>query len=174
VLAFLDVKDANNQDPDMRIRNATNADLEAILELNAFVQRQHAEALPELFKAPTKSRQTAELFRGFLADANSLMILAEAEQPAGYLWAQFQDRPDSWAHQSLRLLCVQHMAVAPQFQGRGVGTLLMKKAVETARSKGIHRIELDVWSFNSDAKRFYTRHGFKVFNERMALNVDEV
>ena len=27
-------------------------------------------------------------------------------------------------------------------------------------------LELDVWSFNDGAKRFFARHGFEIFNER--------
>jgi len=35
------------------------------------------------------------------------------------------------------------------------------------------RVELDVWSFNSEARQFYSKNGFKVFNERMAITIDE-
>jgi ribosomal protein S18 acetylase RimI-like enzyme len=44
--------------------------------------------------------------------------------------------------------------------------------MDSARSKGIYRVELDVWAFNSEAKRFYTKHGFEVFNERMQLSIN--
>jgi diamine N-acetyltransferase len=157
---------------DMRIRNASDTDLEAIVALSAFVQQQHADALPELFKAPTESQQTRDAFRDFLADSTSLMLVAEEAKPAGYLWAQFQNRPDGWTRFGMRLLYIQHMAVAPQFRRRGVGTLLLKRSVDIARQAGIKRVELDVWSFNSEAKRFYAEHGFEVFNERMAFKTD--
>ena len=157
----------------MLIRNATAADLEAIIALSAFVQQQHAEALPELFKTPAQSPQTADAFRDYLADPGTLMLLAEEMQPVGYLWAQFQNRPDGWARFGMRLLNIQHIAVAPKFRRQGVGALLLNKAVEIARKEGIQRVELDVWSFNSEAKRFYAKHGFAAFNERMALKMGE-
>ncbi len=156
----------------MRIRNASDTDLEAIVALSAFVQRQHADALPDLFKAPTESQQTRDAFRDFLADSTSLMLLAEEAQPVGYLWAQLQNRPDGWTRFGLRLLYIQHMAVAPQFRRRGVGSLLLTRAVDIARREGIKRVELDVWSFNSEAKRFYAKHGFEIFNEKMAFRTD--
>ena len=34
-------------------------------------------------------------------------------------------------------------------------------------------MELDVWSFNSEAKHFYLKNGFKVFNERMTIGINE-
>jgi ribosomal protein S18 acetylase RimI-like enzyme len=157
---------------DIRIRKASAADLEAIIELSAFVQRQHADALPDLFKVSTDSQQTKEKFRGFLADPASLTLLAEEKQPIGYLWAQFQNRPEGWTQFGMRLLYVQHIAVAPQFRRKGVGRSLLTRAVEIARQQGIKRVELDVWSFNSEARRFYAKHGFAVFNERMAFRTD--
>jgi ribosomal protein S18 acetylase RimI-like enzyme len=152
----------------MRIRNASDADLEAIIALNAFVQRQHAEALPDLFKASTETQKTRSAFQYYLADAASLTLLAEDEQPAGYLWAQFQNRQDGWAQFATRLLYIQHIVVAPQFRRRGIGSMLLHQAVELARREGAKRLELDVWSFNAEAKHFYVRHGFEVFNEKMA------
>jgi len=138
---------------DIRIRNASATDLEAIVALSAFVQRQHADALPDLFKPPARSRQTRDAFRSFLADPTSLMLLAEKTKPVGYLWAQFQNRPEGWTRFALRLLYIQHMGVAPRFRRRGVGRLLLARAVEMARQQGITRIELDVCSFNSEARR---------------------
>lgn len=156
----------------MHIRKASDADLAAIIALSAFVQQQHAEALPDLFKAPAESQQTEEAFRGFLADPTSLMLLAEEAQPIGYLWAQFQNRPEGWTRFAQRLLYIQHMGVAPQYRSKGVGSLLLTAAIDIARREGIKRVELDVCSFNSEAKRFYAKHQFEVFNERMALKTD--
>ena len=36
----------------------------------------------------------------------------------------------------------------------------------------ITRFELDVWSFNIDARHFYAKHGFLVFNEKMSCNTE--
>jgi diamine N-acetyltransferase len=156
----------------MHIRKASETDLSAIIALSAFVQQQHAEALPDLFKAPTESQQTKETFHGFLADATSLMLLAEEAEPVGYLWAQFQNRSEGWTRFAQRLLYIQHMGVATQYRSKGVGSLLLTAAIDIARREGIKRVELDVCSFNSEAKRFYAKHGFEVFNERMALKTD--
>lgn len=133
---------------DIRIRNASASDLQAIVALSGFVQRQHANALPDLFKVSVVSKQAREAFRKFLADSASLMLLAEEGQPAGYLWAQFQNRPEYWDQSEQRLLYIQHVAVAPQFRRRGVGSLLLTRAIDIAQRKGIKRVELDVWSFN--------------------------
>jgi ribosomal protein S18 acetylase RimI-like enzyme len=156
----------------MLIGNATVNDLEALLALNTFIQQQHADALPRLFKSPAKSKQTVETFRNFIVDSTSLVLLAEETEPAGYLWAQFQNRPENWALRELQLLYIHHMVVAPKFRRQNAGTLLMSAALDAAKSKGIERVELDVWSFNLEAKHFYAKHGFKLFNEKMAFSTN--
>jgi ribosomal protein S18 acetylase RimI-like enzyme len=133
---------------DIRIRNASAADLQAIVALSGFVQRQHADALPDLFKVPVVSKQTRDAFRRFLADSASLMLLAEEGQPAGYLWAEFQNRPESWDRFGKRLLYIHYVAVAPKFRRRGVDSLLLTRAIDIAQREGVKRVELDVWSFN--------------------------
>jgi ribosomal protein S18 acetylase RimI-like enzyme len=99
------------------------------------------------------------------------VLLAEEAEPAGYLWAQFQNRLANWAQRELHLLYIHHLVVAPKFRRQGVGTLLMSAALAAAKNKGIERVELDVWSFNLEAKHFYAKHGFKIFNEKMATAI---
>lgn len=156
----------------MRVRNATIGDLGIILALNAFVQQQHADALPRLFKLPTDSKQSVDAFGAILKAPDNLVLLAEDVEPVGYLYAQFQNRPASWVHLASQVLYIQHMVIAPKFRRQGVGTLLLSGAMESACNKGISRVELDVWTFNSEAKRFYAKHGFEVFNERMQLSIN--
>ena len=53
-----------------------------------------------------------------------------------------------------------------------MATKLLSAALKAARSRGIIRVELDVWSFNSEARHFYLKNGFEVFNERMTIATD--
>jgi len=155
----------------VRVRNATTGDLGTILALNAFVQRQHAEVLPRLFKLPTDSQQLVDAFRVILQAPDSLVLMAEDAEPVGYIYAQFQNRPASWAHLELQVLYIHHLVIAPKFRLQGAGALLLSNAMDTARSNGIGRVELDVWAFNSEAKGFYAKRGFEVFNERMQISI---
>jgi ribosomal protein S18 acetylase RimI-like enzyme len=157
----------------MRVRNAKDTDLGTLLVLNTFVQQQHTDALPRLFKTSTEPQQIKDAFKNFVSDPNSLVLLAEETEPTGYLFAQFQNHPANWARFESKLLYIQHLIVAPKFRRRGIATKLLSAALDAARSRGIGRVELDVWSFNSEAKHFYLKNGFKVFNERMTIATDE-
>jgi ribosomal-protein-alanine N-acetyltransferase len=55
---------------------------------------------------------------------------------------------------------VQTIAVAPQAQGRGLGTALLIALLGEADSRGCAHVDLEVRADNSTARRLYERHGF--------------
>jgi ribosomal protein S18 acetylase RimI-like enzyme len=54
---------------------------------------------------------------------------------------------------------VRFMAVDPQSQSRGLGSLILQEFERRARAAGATSIVLNA---REDAQRFYTRHGFEV------------
>jgi RimJ/RimL family protein N-acetyltransferase len=52
------------------------------------------------------------------------------------------------------------MAVARAWRGRGVGTALMKAAIEWAREQRLHKLSLSVFPHNAAAIALYRRCGF--------------
>ncbi len=57
---------------------------------------------------------------------------------------------------------VETIAVAPDFRGMGIGSALMMKAEEQARSLGMRKMTLDVICENTGAIRLYERLGYKI------------
>ena len=55
---------------------------------------------------------------------------------------------------------LKQLYTAPGATGGGIGAALMDWALGEARALGADEIQLSVWSGNSDAQRFYRRHGF--------------
>jgi RimJ/RimL family protein N-acetyltransferase len=53
------------------------------------------------------------------------------------------------------------ISVRSTYQGRGVGTELMREAERYARERGIRRIELEVFGKNDGAYRLYRRLGYE-------------
>jgi len=52
------------------------------------------------------------------------------------------------------------MGIQKNFRGNGLGTRLLKKGLEAARSRGLERIELEVYASNHRAIRLYQKFGF--------------
>jgi len=89
-------------------------------------------------------------------DARYQLILIDGE-PAGRIWTGEDDV-------QLRLLDI---ALLPQFQKRGVGTILLRELMKEADHAG-KRLRHMVFVLNNDAHRFYERLGFVIIEDHGA------
>jgi hypothetical protein len=55
---------------------------------------------------------------------------------------------------------IQNLGVTPPHRGRGLGTLLLLRALEGFRAAGLDRVLLEVTAHNESAVRLYKRLGF--------------
>ena len=86
-------------------------------------------------------------------DAEYLLILVD-DRPAGRIWIGRDGR-------QIRLLDI---ALLPEYQNRGAGTLLLKRLISEAQETG-KPLRHMVFVFNNDAHRFYERLGFAVIED---------
>jgi len=86
-------------------------------------------------------------------DADYFMILID-DSPAGRIWIG-RDA------EQIRLLDI---ALRPEFQNRGAGTLLLRRLIDEARQVG-KPLRHMVFVLNNDAHRFYERLGFVVIED---------
>lgn len=68
-------------------------------------------------------------------------------------------RPNVWYDGPVGLL--DELYVAPRRRGRGLGTALMRAAEEVVRGRGGQVLEINVDGDDTDARRFYERHGYR-------------
>jgi ribosomal protein S18 acetylase RimI-like enzyme len=52
------------------------------------------------------------------------------------------------------------MAVAREWRGRGVGSALLRAAIECARARGLHKLQLSVFPHNAAGIALYRKYGF--------------
>jgi len=139
------------------LRPVTPEDDEFLLRVYAGTREQ------ELAEVPWTDEQKIEFLRWQFNmqrqeyDANyrnrQYDVILVDEQPAGRIWISRDDQ--------IRLLDI---ALLEKFQNRGVGTALLKRLIdEAARAK--KPLRHMVFMLNTDAKRFYERLGFAVFEE---------
>jgi len=156
------------------IRAVTPQDIKAVVLLFQGVQELHATHVPLAFRLPTDEESTSTWLGPIIGNPDAYCVLAEKDGEAvGYLFAQEVRREESLIRPALRWLILEHVAVAPSFQRQGIGTALMKVLFVEAAARKIDRIELEVWSFNGQAQRFFAQHGFAEFNQRMEANVGQ-
>jgi GNAT superfamily N-acetyltransferase len=139
------------------LRPVTAADDEFLLAVYANTREQ------EMAAVPWTDEQKMEFLRWQFNlqrqdyDANypqrQYDVIVVDEQPAGRIWISRNDQ--------IRLLDI---ALLAEFQNRGVGTALLKRLIDEA-TRANKPLRHMVFILNTDAKRFYERLGFEVFEE---------
>uniref|UniRef100_A0A7C4W3V2 Ribosomal-protein-alanine N-acetyltransferase n=1 Tax=Geoglobus ahangari TaxID=113653 RepID=A0A7C4W3V2_9EURY len=56
------------------------------------------------------------------------------------------------------------LAVRKEFRRRGIGSMLLEKAIESSKEKGKKRLLLEVRISNIPAQKLYKKYGFKTIN----------
>jgi ribosomal protein S18 acetylase RimI-like enzyme len=147
------------------IRGATGNDLDALVALNAQVQKLHARLEPSHFRAVTDEAEIRTFFSGKLGSPrNSILLAFDQAQPVGYLWFEIQNRAQTVFTYATRRIYVHHIAVDASARRRGAASALLSRVEDKARSEGICRIVLDAWAANHDAQHFFFSKGFAPFN----------
>jgi len=156
----------------MKIRQAIATDSLLLSSLCVDVQSLHAKHHPDFFKTPTSDDFAASFFDEMLADpAVSIFIVEENGQALGYVLCKLIERLENPFTFAMRYLLVDQISVRPAAQGKGVGKMLIKRAVLLALDLNVQRIQLDSWGFNVEAHAFFEKMGFEKFNHRFWKNL---
>jgi GNAT superfamily N-acetyltransferase len=143
------------------VRPAVDADVDALVALNGFVQALRAQARPDVF-LPSDAAATAAWFRSVRPTSTVRVWVAETGGTAiGYAITNDHEREANAFVRASRWLEVEHIAVHPEHQYRGVGRALPEQVVTDARSRELQRIAIQSWAFNEGAHAAFERWGFE-------------
>jgi ribosomal protein S18 acetylase RimI-like enzyme len=142
----------------LKLRRVTPSDEEFLLSIYAstreeeLAQAQWAEGQKEAFLKWQFDLQRSE-YQSRFPDAEYAVILID-DLPAGRIWIGADA-------EQIRLLDI---ALLPEFQNRGAGTLLLRLLIKEAEAakKALRHM---VFMLNDDAHRFYERLGFTVIDD---------
>lgn len=112
-------------------------------------------------------QHSSEKYEAWLQDAASAVWIAEiapGAAPVGYLVLTKPDLP--LADMSPQDAEVKRIYLLNRFRGGGLGRRLMQEAEAHARSQGIRRLLLGVYSGNAAAISFYEKLGYRRVGER--------
>ena len=113
------------------------------------------------FDTPTPEPPVlAGRLRGHLASGDLVALLAgeggAGEDAVGVALLSF--RASAWSDGPAALL--DELYVRPSLRGGGLGTALLDAACGVVRERGGELLEINVDGEDTDARRFYERHGF--------------
>lgn len=96
-------------------------------------------------------------FRALLADPAAFVLFAgDSASPSGYALVTL--RPTIYCDGPLAVL--DELYVLPPLRAQGIGTALLERAMAEVRSRGGGEMHINVDEPDTDARRFYERHGF--------------
>ena len=150
---------------DILFRIATRADLPSIVRLLAdddlgSQRERHEEPLPVSYYSA---------YEEINKDRNHELIVAEMNgEVIGTLHLMFL--PSISFQGGLRAQ-IESVRIDAKYQNQGIGSELMKWAVERARTRGAHIAQLTTHKSREDAHRFYERLGFKGTHLGMKLSL---
>ncbi|MCM3665071.1 GNAT family N-acetyltransferase [Mesobacillus subterraneus] len=83
-----------------------------------------------------------------------MMILFENEKPVGVVRGSDDEYEDS------PIMNIGPLAILPEYQGKGLGRVLLRAAIQFSKEKGYKRCVLCVNADNEQAKALYLQEGF--------------
>ena len=138
----------------------TDANLISVLGAVTFYEAYfEQDTAHELANYITESFPPERVLAEIESSTNTFFIIYREEKAVGYAKCRTDNRHESI--KSERAVELQRIYILERVFGRGIGEILLKYCIETARQKGFETLWLGVWEENKRARRFYEKHGFK-------------
>ncbi|MEM6804191.1 MAG: GNAT family N-acetyltransferase [Bacteroidota bacterium] len=149
----------------MKFRKAKKEDVTAIV---AMLANDKLGKLREDYRQPLPDSYY-QAFEAIYGDPNQelMVVINEAEEVIGTLQLSFI--PYLTYQGGIRAQ-IEAVRIREDMRGEGMGEKLFRWAIERAREKGAHVLQLTTDKKRPDAKRFYEKLGFKASHEGMKLH----
>ncbi|HEY5285138.1 MAG TPA: GNAT family N-acetyltransferase, partial [Polyangia bacterium] len=135
----------------VRVREARSADVAAMVELLGYLFKQERDFSP----AATKQRRALEILLAQPA-MGRLFVLTRGSKILGMVSLLFTISTAEGG----KAAWLEDLVVRPEHRGKGLGTRLLRAAIDWARREGLTRITLLTDADNAHARQLYSRHGF--------------
>lgn len=150
----------------VQFRKAQKADVRAIVEMLA---NDPLGAKRERFQSPLP-QSYYDAFEAIDSDPNNELVVATVDsQIAGGL--QLTLIPYLTYQGGWRAL-IEGVRVASEFRSKGIGREMFQLAIDRARMRGCHILQLTTDKARPDALRFYESLGFTASHEGLKLHLD--
>ena len=159
--------------PNVKIRPAMHADMNAVGRLGAMLIEEHYEFDRDRFIAASpESPQRYGAFLGTqLERENIIVLVADIDgKVVGYTYAGVE----GFDYMALRgpAGALYDIVVDPASRGQGIGRMLLDATIAALKKRGEPRIVLSTAEKNETAQRLFARAGFRRTMIEMTLTLD--
>ncbi len=149
----------------MIIRKAEYKDVETLnnfLTLLIRDERQYDLGIDENFVV-------TNMYENYIEDSSKLIIVAEEnEKIVGYLYGIIKPNDDTYKYIVAKL---DALYIDSNFRNKGIATALIEYFKEWAKNQNVNKIEVNVWSKNTKAKKLYEKNAFQTTSETLTIDV---
>jgi GNAT superfamily N-acetyltransferase len=142
------------------IRSAGVEDHAAVCRLMDVGDELHRDHLPWMFKVPNGPPRSKAFFSDLLSRMDSTVLVADAGAVVGVAFGLMRSSPELPMFIQQRYGVIDGLVVDPAWRRRGIGRLLMQSIQTWATDLGAPWVELNVYEFNGEARRFYEALGY--------------
>lgn len=147
-------------------------DYHMLAELNEEIQTFHHKTYPSIFKPYNKEAVTL-FFKNSLDDKNVVAYVAKENGKAlGYVLLFIVNFAENPFQYSRNYILLDQILVLKNHQSKGIGKQLLDATFSFAKSNKITRIELNHWTANDVARKFFSKSGFEYYNEKMRKEIE--
>ena len=149
-------------DAEVSVRPASAEDYPAVEHLLSLEQGIHHEGMPLHLKKMARPSIGKEKFMAALTDQKKAFLVAEkGAKVVGVLECFVDEVSETPQRNPLTTVFIHEVIVEEAYRGRGIGTLLMERAEQWAKNKGVAEIRLNVWGFNDEVEKWYRSLGYE-------------
>lgn len=137
----------------IEIREATISDVELGL-LDVFIEgyRFHQNARQDIFVNISDDKLKEELIKNF--EMFKTLVILNDKKIVGYISYKIKEKTS-------KKIFIDQLVISKEYRGQGLGKKLIDKVKKIAIEIKCDRIELDCWSFNTNALKMYEHIGFE-------------
>jgi len=154
----------------MNIRTAIITDIEKILFLEDQVFEIHLNARPDWVQ---KKPINYDYLKNIIIEENNkkIIIAEENNEIIGFCIVCKCEINNHPIFHDMTTIEIEDICVDENHRKKGVGKRLFEEAIIFAKSNNAQFIELIVWEFNQNARKFYENMGMKIRMNRMEYKV---
>ena len=151
------------------IRKAQLQDIEGLIRLLRQIADLHNKGRPDIFAAGSQ-KYTKEAIEDIIKDKNRPIFVAvdDNNHVLGYCFCKLHNPGHPVLIKQLTLY-IDDFCIDETLRSQGIGKKLFDVVLNYAKEQGAYNIDLNVWSFNDGAVKFYESLGFSTRSQTMEL-----
>ncbi|SFA81546.1 MULTISPECIES: GNAT family N-acetyltransferase [unclassified Bacillus (in: firmicutes)] len=152
-------------------REAKVKDFHQMLEIYKELDEIHRLEHPDIFIEPEGDARPLEYIQNQIEDDDKYLVVAELDNLiVGFVECVVMESSTFPVMKKRKWVELNSLVVLKSFQSKGIGKMLLDCVVEWSNKKRINRIELKVFNFNTSAREFYSKAGFKNIYSKLYLD----